>query len=239
MTMNMFEDNLNNTKNAQAQLLKTNYPYYKNIKTPDELGISSSGDLTTLNNDIQGLTEYIKLLVSGNSNASIIDGPLGNKYFLNTGAKCRNNLNNELVDRYMYINNVSQESVPIISNLRKLKNYTDFEGLIPQTISTLHNLNPFSIMNGFFIGNEPPCQKITMETIDNNNTSSKETHYITMLDIQNMNPCNFDNKINPLTNSKCKESFTSNLKYPSDLISQLYFITLIILVVYFIYKLAT
>ena len=229
---------LNNTLSSQEQSFKYNYPYYKNIKTPTELGISSTGDLETLDNDISGLTEYVKLLVSGNSKASTRTGSLGNKYFLNTGAKCSNSSDNTLVDRYIYINNVPEENIPIIPNLLDV-NFTDFKGLLPGTISNLNALNPFEMMNSFTFGTNPQCQEITMETIDNNNTSSTETHYVTMLDIQNMNPCNFKNKINPLTNSKCQEGFKCNLKYPSDLITQLYFVTLMILVLYFIYKLAT
>lgn len=223
---------------TQEELLKTNYPYYKNIKTPTELGISSIGTLKTFDNDIIGLTKYVKLLVSGNSEASIKQGALGNKYFLNTGATCTNTSNNKLVDRYIYINNVPQENIPIISNFPDSKN-TDFKGLLPGAISNLNALDPAAMMNGFSMGNNPPCQEITMETIDNNNTSSTETHYVTMLDIQNMNACNFSNKINPVTNNKCKENFTCNLKYPTDLITQIYFITLILLVVYFIYKLSS
>jgi len=219
-------------------LLKSNYPYYKNIKTPKELGISSTGDLNTLDKDISGLTEYVKLLVSGDSKASVKSNLLGNKYFLNTGAKCRNTSDNTLVDRYIYINNVPQENIPIISDAVNAK-FTDFKGLLPGTISNLNALNPFSMMDSFKIGNNPQCQEITMETIDNNNAYSTETHYVTMLDIQNMNACNFANKINPITNSKCQENFKCNLNYPSDLLTQLYFTTLMILVLYFIYKLAT
>jgi hypothetical protein len=229
---------VNPTPTTQEYLLKTNYPYYKNIKTPTELGISSTGDLQTLDNDISGLTEYVKLLVSGDSKASAKIGTLGNKYFLNTGAKCTNASDNTLVDRYIYINNVPQENIPITKKLLNA-DFTNFKGLLPGTISNLNALNPFEMMNSFTYGTNPQCQEITMETIDNNNTSSTETHYVTMLDIQNMNACNFANKINPITNSKCQENFKCNLKYPSDLITQFYFITLMILILYFIYKLAT
>lgn len=236
MTTNMFKDVVTNTTTTQSQLLQTNYPYYNNIKTPTELGISSTGDLNVLDNDIKGLTEYVKLLITGNSKASTKDGLLGNKYFLNTGAKCTNTSNQSLVDRYIYINNVSQENIPIISDSI---NTTNYKGLLSGTIGALNALNPFILMNGVFIGNNPPCQQITMETIDNNNNSSKETHYVTLLDIQNMNACHFPNKINPASNSKCKENFRCKLKYPSDLITQIYFMTLMLLVLYFIYKLAT
>jgi hypothetical protein len=251
MSTNMFRDIYNNTPSKvntqpssnntiprEEDLFKYNYPYYKNIKTPRELGISSTGNLETLDNDINGLTEYVKLLISGKSDATTVNGPLGNKYFLKTGAKCRNTSDNKLVDRYIYINNVPQENIPIISNALNA-NFTDFKGLLPGTISNLNALNPFSIMKSFTFGTNPECQEITMETIDNNNTSSTETHYVTMLDIQNINACNFTNKMNPLTNSKCQEGFKCNLKYPSDVITQIYFITLMMLLLYLIYKLAT
>lgn len=177
MNTNMFQDLLNSSTSGRI-----------NAPSPSQLGISSSGDLETLDKDITGLTDYVKLLISGNRKSVQKGQPEEN--FLNTVAR------------------------------------------------DLNSLNPFTLLKSFAIGNTPQSQEITMEIIDNNNAST-ETHYVTMLDIQNMNPCNFKNKINPITNAKCNEKNKSNLNYPIDLLTQMYFITLMILVLYFIYKLAT
>lgn len=59
------------------------YPYYKNIKTPTQLGMSSNGTLSALGNDINGLINYVSVLVEGNSKASATGRPLGNKFFKN------------------------------------------------------------------------------------------------------------------------------------------------------------
>ena len=84
----VFQEVLTDAKGVEEKLLGPDYPYYKNIKTPKEIGMSSKGSLTALGNDINGLIQYVELLVSGNSKASATGKPLGNKFFLQTGAKC-------------------------------------------------------------------------------------------------------------------------------------------------------
>ena len=38
--------------------------------------------------------------------ASKVNGPMGNKFFLKTGAKCKDTQSGKKVDRFMYVNNV-------------------------------------------------------------------------------------------------------------------------------------
>ena len=88
-----------------------------------------------------------------------------------------------------------------------------------------------------------------METIDIYNNRSTESHFVTLIDIQNMDPCTFTNKKNPITNVQCRETFT-NLNQnqnqndetyytcfnaPKDPISQLYFASVGLLGVYILY----
>jgi hypothetical protein len=73
----------------------------------------------------------------------------------------------------------------------------------------LNVLNPFNILQSFLSGGTPPCQELTMETVDVNNNKSSETHYVTLVDIGNMDPCSFSDKTNPQSGNKCKETFTS------------------------------
>jgi hypothetical protein len=234
------------TSNAQQNTIdSTVYPYYKNIKPPSDIGMSSAGNLSALGRDITGLISYVELLVSGGGKASSTGKPLGNKFFLNTGAECIDTKTNKKVDRYIYINNVPQGNIPILSSGMGVK-FREFKGLIPGAISNLNVLNPYSIISSSFSGSYPQCQEITLETIDTNNNISNELHYVSTVDITNMDPCNFANKKNPITNSSCKETFVSSnekiteikeIKMPKDVLTQFYFAGLSVLIIYIIFKL--
>lgn len=203
---NMFKEVLTDAKAVEEKYLGPDYPYYKYIKLPDEIGMSSKGDLNTLGKDIDGLVAYVELLVSGDSKASSTGGPLGNKYFLKTGAKCTNTDTGDLVDRYVYVDNVPAGNIPFISQGLDV-NFTEFRGLIPGVMSNMNAFNPFTIMQSFLEGSNPDCQEITMETIDVNNNKSNETNFVTKVDISNLDPCIFPDKKNPITGTSCRESF--------------------------------
>ena len=235
----VFQEVLTDAKGVEEKLLGPDYPYYKNIKTPKEIGMSSKGSLTALGNDINGLIQYVELLVSGNSKASATGKPLGNKFFLQTGAKCVDTTTKEQQDRYIYINNVPIGNVPFISSGMGV-NFSDFKGMIPGMMGNLNALNPFAIMQAFMSGTTPDCQEITMQTIDVNNNKSSETHFVTLVDINNMGPCLFPDKKNPVTKEKCREAFTTSddmsPKLPDDAIDQIYFASLAGVGIYILYK---
>ena len=213
---NIFQEVLADAGAVEERLLGPNYEYWKQIKTPPELGMTSDGTLGALGKDIDGLVQYVEVLVTGQG-ASKTGRPLGNKFFLPTGGKCKDirscdgqgaECQLQEVDRYIYINNVPQGNIPFISSGMG-QNFSDLKGLIPGAMSDLNVLNPFSIMTAFLSGSTPNCQEITLQTIDVNNNKSSETHYVTLTDIINMDPCSFPKKKNPLTNEKCKETFQS------------------------------
>jgi hypothetical protein len=232
----VFQEVLTDAKGVEEKLLGPDYPYYKNIKTPKEIGMSSKGSLSALGNDINGLIQYVELLVSGNSKASATGKPLGNKFFLQTGAKCVDKTTKEQQDRYIYINNVPIGNVPFISSGMGV-NFSEFKGIIPGMMGNLNALNPFAIMQAFMSGTTPDCQEITMQTIDVNNNKSSETHFVTLVDINNMDPCLFPNKKNPVTKEKCREAFTNmSPKLPDDAIDQIYFASLAGVGIYILYK---
>jgi hypothetical protein len=209
---------------------------------PSDIGMSDKGSLKVLGKDIDGLIQYVEVLVTGKSKASTTGGPLGNKFFLQTGAKCVDQTTNEQVDRYIYINNIPQGNIPFISGGLGV-NFSEFRGLIPGTMSNLNVLNPFNILKSFLSGSTPPCQEITMETVDSNNNKSSESHYVTLVDINAIDPCTFPDKKNPNTGVKCKEEFSNyNLNnseefpFPNDIFDQAYFAGLGVLGVYFLYR---
>lgn len=250
MSDNLFEEVLQDVKAVEDKLLGPTYPYYKNIKTPTQIGMSDDGSLSALSKDIDGLIQYVEVLVTGESNASSTGGPLGNKFFLKTGAKCKatNTCTDpndpstcQEVDRYIYIDNIPAGNIPFISEGLGV-NFSEFKGLIPGSMSNLNVLNPFGIMQAFMTGSTPACQEITMQTVSIDNVSSSETHYVTLTDIQNMDPCTFANKQNPITNKSCQEAFKTGVSanaapiLPDDPLAQVYFAGLAFIGIYILYR---
>lgn len=239
MSENMFQEVLTDAQAAKEKYMGPDYPYYKYIKTPSEIGMSNKGSLSQLGKNIDGLIAYVEVLVSGKSKASATGKPLGNKFFLKTGGKCTDVKTKEEVDRYIYINNIPQGNIPFISSGVGV-NFSEFKGLIPGTISNLNAFNPMLIFQSFLSGSKPDCQEITMETVDIYNNRSTETNYVTLVDIRNMDPCIFSDKKNPITGIKCKESFSNiqtDFQVPNDPIVKAYFASLGMLGVYVMYRL--
>ncbi len=243
---NIFQEVVTDAKGVEERLLGPTYPYYKNIKTPSEIGMSDNGTIQQMATDINGLIQYVELLVTGNSGASATGSPLGNKFFLQTGAKCAaidsctdaNDASTcQKVDRYIYVDNVPEGNIPFISSGLGV-NFSEFKGLIPGAMGNLNVLNPFAIMRAFMSGSNPPCQTITMTTINNDNVKSSESHYVTLADISNMDPCTFPNGKNPVTGQQCKETFTNlnQSTIPNDPLSQIYLAGLGALGVYILYR---
>lgn len=243
---NVFQQSLGNESS-----IGLDYPYYKYIKPPTDIGMSDKGTLTQMETNINGLINYVDLLVSGKSNASTTGQPLGNKFFFKTGGKCMDTSTNKEVDRYVYVNNVPMKNIPFISSDMGI-NFTEFKGLIPGAISNLNAFDPSALMRSFLEGSKPDCQEITMETIDIYNNKSTESHFVTTIDINTMDPCAFLNKKNPKTGATCKESFSNiknklnvnnyecvdhHFKIPNDPIIRAYFTSLGLFGIYMMYRL--
>lgn len=230
MSDNVFDNVLGNVNDVQEKLLGPNYQYWKQVKMPGEMGMSGEGSIRALGRNISGLVNYVDLLVAGSGRGTKTNGPLGNKFFLKTGAKCTDTQSNKKVPRYIYVNNVPDGSIPFISQGLGGASFSNFRGLIPGALGSLNTLNPFTILQSFMMGNNPECQPLTMETIDANNNKSQKTHYVAKTDIMNMNPCWFANERNPITQENCRRAFQSMMKeegnvmkdIPDDLISTLF-----------------
>lgn len=240
---NFFDKALTDLNTLEEEILGPNYPYYKYVKSPVEMGMSPSGDKISTN--IGGLLSYVEVLVTGSGKASATGGPLGDKYFLKTGAQCKDVATGNAVTRSLYINNVPDGTIPFISNISG-ESFSELRGLVPGILSDMDHLNPLQIFQAFMMGSEPDCQQITMEVIDTNNISSKETAYVVASDIQNMNPCWFSDNKNPINNATCRETF-SNIKedkkesysIQDDVFVQMYYGSLGLLGFYIIMKMVT
>ena len=245
---NLFQEVLSDAKGVEARLLGEPYEYWKQIKSPPEIGMTSDGSLQALAKDIDGLVQYVEVLVTGKG-ASKTGGPLGNKFFLQTGGKCKdinsckdqgNDCQLQEVDRYIYINNVPQGNIPFISSGMG-QNFSDLKGLIPGTMGNLNVLNPFAIMQAFMSGATPDCSAVKLETINADNITGTETHYVSIVDQSNMDPCSFLDGRNPVSGQQCKEIFSNMQKLdnldpavflPDDPMVQVYYAILGVLGLY-------
>jgi hypothetical protein len=231
--------------------LPPSYPYYKYINSPAEMGMSGKGSLSVLGKDIDGLIAYVELLVQGSGKASKTGKPLGNKFFTNTGGTCTDPSGNKQT-RSMYFDFVPDGTIPFISSGMGGAKFTAFEGLIPGALGDLEVLNPFAILNAFTEGSDPSCSNITLHVIDNSNNMSMENNFVANADIQNIDPCNFNNGTNYITNIKCNQGFSNMNMYmdieeeyntssftslPDDIISKGYLIGLSVFGLFILYKL--
>ena len=213
------------------------YPYYKHIRTPEQLNMSEDGSLSALSNNINGLIGYVELLIAGSGEASATGNPLGDRYFLNTGSKCLDKKTKKEVDRYIYIDNVPGAIDLGFIKSGMGKDFAETRGLIPGAMGNLKVLNPARLMNAFgdiTKGSLPECQKITMQTIDDNNVIGEEKHYVTLTDIEYIDKKLYSERN---TSNGSKESFET-MQLSSDPIDQLYYICLAGLGIYIISRLA-
>ena len=238
---NFFESALNDLDSLEEEILGPDYAYYKFIKNPGELGMGSDGGKIATN--IGGIISYVELLAAGKSKASTA-GILGDKYFMKTGATCKDVDTGESVTRSLYINNVPDGSIPFISSMTGT-DFKDFRGLVPGVITDMADLNPLGIFQAFMLGSNPDCKSITMPTRDTNNIESTEAAFVTTSDIQNMNACWFPDGKNPISGQTCKESFSNynNMdkkgKMPDDILIQLYYGSLGLLGLYLLMRMVT
>ncbi|MDA9216440.1 hypothetical protein N9O88_01300 [bacterium] len=233
---NFFSDAMDDLSSLENDILGPDYPYYKYVKAPNKMGMSSSGDAIASN--IAGLINYSELLLSGGGKASATGKPLGNKFFMQTAAQCKDKDTGNMVTRSLYVNNVPDGSIPFVTGMTG-ESFSDFKGLLPGIVSDVSNLNPLAIFQAFMLGDNPECQQQTMEVINTDNVSSDETAYVLTSDLQNMNACWFKGGKNPVSGAKCSEAFTNKKdksKFEGDALCQLYLGSLSLLGFYIFLK---
>lgn len=188
---NFFKDILEKGDKLEDEFLGPDFQYYNFIKKPAELGVSSRGDLKTLANDVKGIMNYTQLLVSGNGSASSLKGnnPLGNQFFLKTGGQCTDYKTGETQPRYMYVNNIPSDKLPIVSNLAGAK-FKNLRGLVPGIMHNMYAINPIKMFGAFMQGNKPVCAEVTLNEINEEGQSSKKSHHVPineLIDLQDNN----------------------------------------------------
>lgn len=197
---NFFNDVLNDLDRLQEDVLGPNYEYWKFIKSPQEMGMSDSGSLSALGNDIVGLVNYMETLIAGGGaqRGLTADLPLGDRFFLKTGATCSDVKTGEKATRYLYIDNIPSGDIPFISSSMGT-NFGEFEGIIPGVMQSTANINPLQIFQAFMEGVDPSCAVVTLQTRDNKNVISSESRHVTFADIRNINSCLWAGSTNPIS----------------------------------------
>lgn len=130
------------------------YHYAENVTNPGEMGVSGSGSVGQLWENVGSISSYVDTITFGNRTiSSIFDNvpnqkPLGNKFFVKNG-KCGKKSSPECkgMDRYMYINNIPSGKIPCINELGIKLPATGFKGLVPGLMENVANVNPMAIFN--------------------------------------------------------------------------------------------
>jgi len=144
----------------EQSMLGPDYKYYKHIRTPGAMGASSAGNMDAMAKDVAGIINYVELLVSGGGPASDTGGPLGPKFYVKTAGKCKDVSTKKVVPRYIYIDNVPDGNIPLISSGLGV-NFKEFRGLLPGILEDAGALNPMSMFSAFQQGATPDCKEVT------------------------------------------------------------------------------
>ena len=87
----------------------------------------------------------------------------------------------------MFVNNIPDGNIPLVSSAAGGTNFSTFRGLIPGMLSNLNVLNPADLFAAFLMSSEPDCAAIQMETVDTNNIKRRETNYVPVTEIKMIN----------------------------------------------------
>lgn len=179
-----------------TSFLGPTYSYAKNIRTPEELEMSDEGTLDALGKDIAGIINYTELLITGTTKASKNNGqPLGNRFFLQTKGLCTPvDKPESKAERYMYISNIPDGNIPILSSLSG-KNASMLRGLVPGVMGNLTAFNPLEIMDAFTQDTKPKCTKVKLPIVDTNNRVTWAEKYVANYDLENINGCSFPDDV--------------------------------------------
>ena len=215
--------------------------------------MSSEGSIGALEHNIGGLIAYVEVLSTGYGEASKTGGPLGNKYFMPTGTKCKNVEDNKMVDRSIYINNIPTGDIKLFgSDIGLNLAWAEFKGLMPGVLESMGDINPFNLLSAFTQSQTPDCQSITLPVgnagepgIDPPNcsySSNCETKYMSVEDINNLDIHNFPGNKRPAIKGNKVEGFQNKNNYAKfdnndNMFIKIYYSTLGLLVLYMLLKL--
>ena len=125
-----------------------------------------------ISNNLKGTVNYGSALFleskpSNPNNVIKTTGPLGNKYFIDSGIECKTEEGDD-VSRHIFVNNQPSGNLPFLETLAGEGGMP--RGLIPGLMSNVERLNPVKLMSAFNpeIGDAALCKERNVEEIRQN-----------------------------------------------------------------------
>jgi hypothetical protein len=178
------------------------YDYASKIYEPNHLGATSDRSWAHFDKNLAIAGNYEEFIMSNQNNVTTTGNALGMDYLLDTHTQCKaTDLNGTSVERYTYIRN----NIP--------------SGMLDSIISDIENgFNANNLELAFTPSIN--CQGVTLSTIDQNGMNGYGTAWVATSEISNIDPCQFQNGVNPITNKSCSESFVNynDSKYDNNFI---------------------
>ena len=234
-------------------LTKNEYQYSKHVSTPGQMGMSGRGSLGALSKNIGGLISYVKVLITGYGSGSRSGSPLGNKFFIETGTKCKNVVNNEIVDRSIYFNNIPTGNIKLFGGDIGLNlDGAEFKGLMPGVIEGVGKINPFDLLSVFTSKMTPLCQEVTLpvgksgdrgiDPPECKRSKNCQTKFMSIDDIENLDINSFPGRKMPKILKPKKEDAKEGFSLIEDdngenLFIKIYYTSLGLMLLYLLLKL--
>jgi hypothetical protein len=172
--------------NVEQEMLGPDYKYYKHIKTPSQLGVSSKGTMGAMAKDVAGIINYVELLVGGGGRASGTGQPLGPKFYVKTAGKCKDEKTKKIVPRYIYLDNVPTGNIPLLSAGLGVK-FPEFRGLLPGVLEDVGALNPMSLFSSFGQGATPLCREVNFPVSGDDRAGHPTSGHVVISEINEYN----------------------------------------------------
>ena len=196
-----------------------------------------------ISKNMKGLFKYSASLVYNPRQglSEQCNSELGNKYLQKTGTKCKDDNTGELVDRYVYINNM--DTTNVITG--RSSNKGSSGGILPAAVSSVTRIDPVGLLSAIAEDPTPNCKKVKVQchVLNENNylysgpspSANIATNEITDIvksgniiveEFSNLNNNNNNNLIQNIN------LFKNNKKF-----EEFYYILLTSILLYLIYKL--
>jgi hypothetical protein len=102
---------------------------------------------------------------------------------LKTGGQCKDIISGNKVDRYIYIDNVPDGTIPFISAGLDGYQFKSLRGLVPGMMTNMAHIEPTKIFGAFMMGADPLCMAVKKNVIDENGNSNEASHHLIRPDI--------------------------------------------------------
>jgi len=149
----------NGAVGLEESMTGPDYKYYEYISPPGTLGVTSDGTMDAMGKDVAAIANYVALLVEGGGPASVTGTPLGSRFYVKTAGTCKDIKTKKIVPRYIYIDNVPDGNIPLIS-AGLGEDFSEFRGILPGILEDTDALNPMSMFSAFQQGATPDCQEV-------------------------------------------------------------------------------